>query len=494
MEGGSKNVHVILTRLKKNNDEDHELSPSIIKDEHVVSKDGAASEVVFTGLESNTVYGIRLRAEGNGGVGNDVVFTQTTLALASNVEPETQVLESSHEEQLVSQHVKADEEQPETKTPGETEMSDKKNIEEQEKESEQGAADTSSFPAEQATEAIADEEIINTESQTLINNHVNNYEINDGAPAPAKESSDPMNNTETDESKPPDTTSNEELHVNENTAGTPTPHLVDTTPTISSEIKESAVPTDLVASEEAEEASQFVGENANAKPTFEEQHETVLQNSEDETLENNTAVEVNSAAETASPEIQESVSEETAAVQKYEIRDLTTSLGKNQAQEVTVDDETKLSNQTEQEKQTARDSETSALPGEEQVECKNDENTPNDLKVEAASNPPETKTEPHAIVTASLEPVQNDEKMEEKKSMKENPESPSREVKPVLVIPAKEDVIDTAQTPKVNLSSPRQKHEVKITSPDSSGYASTPLMAKKETNSLALLAALTSTD
>ena len=87
IEGNSKNVDVILTRLKKNDDVINDSDPFIVKEEHILSKDNALNEVVFTGLESNTVYGIRMRGVGKDGVGNEAVYTQATRADATDIAP-----------------------------------------------------------------------------------------------------------------------------------------------------------------------------------------------------------------------------------------------------------------------------------------------------------------------------------------------------------------------------------------------------------------------
>jgi len=88
VEGNSKNVDVILTRLKKKDDEDSELSPFVVKQEHVLSKDNEPTEVIFTGLDSNTLYGIRMRGTGKGGVGNEYVHTQATLSITPDPLPD----------------------------------------------------------------------------------------------------------------------------------------------------------------------------------------------------------------------------------------------------------------------------------------------------------------------------------------------------------------------------------------------------------------------
>ena len=88
VEGNSKSVDVILTRLKKNEDVENDLSPYVVKEEHVLSKDNEPSEVVFTGLDPNTLYGIRMRGVGKGGVGNEYVYTQATRPTTPPILPE----------------------------------------------------------------------------------------------------------------------------------------------------------------------------------------------------------------------------------------------------------------------------------------------------------------------------------------------------------------------------------------------------------------------
>ncbi|CAK8689015.1 unnamed protein product [Clavelina lepadiformis] len=80
VEGNCKDVEIILTRLRKNGDPIEEQSPIVIKQEKIAPNDGGSSSYTFCDLDSDTVYGIRLRAVGDAGFGEDAVITQPTLA------------------------------------------------------------------------------------------------------------------------------------------------------------------------------------------------------------------------------------------------------------------------------------------------------------------------------------------------------------------------------------------------------------------------------
>ena len=119
VEGASKSVDVTLTRLRKNNDDQTEIHPTVIKEERVLTEEDSASQVEFTGLEANTVYGIRLRASSRGDVGNESIFTQSTNPEKIEILPDVSVNNASRESTILANEIKVAEKIEKQSTPEE---------------------------------------------------------------------------------------------------------------------------------------------------------------------------------------------------------------------------------------------------------------------------------------------------------------------------------------------------------------------------------------
>ena len=78
VEGNCKTVDATLTRLHKVNDIPSPSDAVVVKELHFVESPNASYEHRFTDLEEGTVYGIRLRASGKAGTGEDFILTQVT--------------------------------------------------------------------------------------------------------------------------------------------------------------------------------------------------------------------------------------------------------------------------------------------------------------------------------------------------------------------------------------------------------------------------------